>query len=207
MAEQKRRLAMDIVAPATSSELPTKKKSALTKLRHLRLKLPRIYAGHRATYILGAVTIIALASWVVRWQTVSHSPQLEGIHTFPANTIQEIAGFKFYYFRPGFQTDFTLLRNSINYQSGVLVFEMKNPTGKTLAFTEEATPPGYGMPNRQPNRQFYTEYGKALVIDGSTQTTGALFSQDNTWVVINAPQAIGGDLMQQLLDALSPTGS
>jgi hypothetical protein len=153
-----------------------------------------------------AVILVVLVGFCVTAYLRFHSARARySFGSLPAATIAQISGFRAYYFRPGLSTDFAIQQNTIVYQSGVLVFSMKNPIGKTISVTEEATPTHYDPSTLQTTKQFNTEYGQAVITDGTDRTTGALFTSDNTWVLINAPSPIGSNLMQKFLEALSPT--
>lgn len=157
--------------------------------------------------IFGVVLVVIVGGvFAYHVLTAPATHRIEDTSAFPVSTIQQIQGFNFYYFQPSFQTDFVLQRSSVNLQAGVLVFQMKNPTGQTLAFTEEATPSGYDTSSLQADKQFTSRYGQAFITDAPLRTTGTLFTSDNTWILVNAPKPIGADLMQQVLDALQPVG-
>src|SRR5208282_4350776 len=96
----------------------------------------------KKSLVIGGISIILLAIFIF-----IVSPPVDKNkrppEPLPASILNQINGFKVYYFKPGFSTDFALQHNSINYQDGVLIFSMKDPVGKTLAFTEESTPPDF----------------------------------------------------------------
>lgn len=148
---------------------------------------------------ISVTATLALGIWF--WHNVQSK---QSANTLPAAVTQQINSFKPYYLKPTFTTDFSLQQNTVKYQYGVLVFSLMNSTGKTISITEEATPSQFDTSTLQTTKQFNTEYGQAVITDGSDRTTGALFTSDKTWVVINAPRPIGADLMQQFLDALTP---
>ena len=124
--------------------------------------------------------------------------------TFPAKVLDSIQGFTFYYLRPGFGTDYTLVPNSVAYQNQVVVFELRNPQGKTLAVTEEATPPAFDTSNLQATNNYLNRYGRAYISDLVDRTTGALFTTDGTWILINAPNPIGAGPMQSIVNNIAP---
>jgi hypothetical protein len=126
---------------------------------------------------------------------------------FPASLARQVEGFRPYYFKRGFVTDFVMQRQTLSYHSGVLVFALKNPVGKTLVFTEQAAPPNFDPSVLITTKQFSNEYGRAVITDDQARTTGALLTQDKTWVIINAPNPVGADTMQQILQALVPVQS
>jgi hypothetical protein len=152
--------------------------------------------------IAAAIFVVAAIGWFLLFYMRWHAGNQPSV--FPVAFKHQIKGFTFYYLKPTFSTDFVLQPDTVGYQSGVIVFRMKNPAGKTLVFSEEATPAGYDPSTLKTTKQFNTEYGQAVVTDDRERTTGALFAQDRTWVIINAPQPIGTDLMQQILGALTP---
>lgn len=161
---------------------------------------------HLPRVAIVGVVLIAMVGGAFIYYTLATPKKYRIANTgaFPVSTIQQIKGFRFYYFKPGFQTDYVLQPNTIHYQDGVLVFGMKNSNSKTLAFTEEPAPQSFNPSTLQTTKKFSTEYGQAIVTDESTRTTGALFSQNNTWVLINTTPSIGVDFMQQLIEALAP---
>jgi hypothetical protein len=126
------------------------------------------------------------------------------VSAFPAATAERITSFKFYYFKPGFQTDYTLQPSTVVYQAGVLIFNMKGPLGNSLAITEEKLPPHFDVSSITANTQIATPYGQAYISSSAAQTTGSLITTDNTWIIINSPQTSSSGVMQQMLDALRP---
>ena len=114
----------------------------------------------------------------------------------------DISSFIPYYFESDTVEGFDLVNDSVSYDGNVLVFTMQNDNGKTLVFTEQSTPNGFDSGSLRGDKEFKTPYGQAYVTDGQARTTGTLFTDDKTWVLINAPQPIGGDTMQKLLSDL-----
>ena len=160
--------------------------------------------SHSKWVILGLAgcVLLIVGSSLIIIKIVNH--RNVATSTFPAAVLRQIHGFKFYYLKSGSSIGFVLQPDSISYQSGVLIFNMQGPAGKTLAFTEEATPPNYDISALQADKQYTNLFGQAFITDLSDRTTGTLFTHDKTWVLINAPQPIGADLMQQILDTLTP---
>jgi len=153
--------------------------------------------------IAGALCLIVLlvVVTVVLLVTRNH-PQVS--NDIPRSVTQQVQGFKVYFPKPGSLTSFSLVPQSVSYKYGVLIFSMSGPTGKSLIFTEEAIPAGYDISALQADKQYNNLYGQAFITDGTNRTTGALFTQDKTWILINAPQPIGANQMQQILDSLAP---
>lgn len=128
----------------------------------------------------------------------------------PANILSKVLGkqtqiFKVYSPSP----DNNLLQameideNSASLSNGVLIYQVKL-AGKQLAITEQSTPKDFDFTILKADREFVTLTGKAYITDGQSRTTGALFTQDGTWVLINAPEPIGGDTMQALINSMKP---
>lgn len=120
-------------------------------------------------------------------------------------TVTSQVHFKLYYFNSPIPGNFHLAQNKVDYKNGVLIFELKNPSGKTLAFTEEATPKDYDVTQLKADKDYSTAVGKAYITNGETRTTAALFTKDGTWILVNAPDPIGSDAMQQIINALEVT--
>jgi hypothetical protein len=154
--------------------------------------------------LIATAVVVALAAALLGYVILHRKPQVHDVGPFPAATVQEIKAFKLYYLSPSFSTDYVLQSSTIDYQAGVLVFEMKNPSGNTLAFTEEATPPGFDISGLNADKVFNTSYGQAFITDAVLRTTGALFTTNNTWILVNSPTPIGADLMEQILNNLIP---
>lgn len=163
-----------------------------------------MYIDRRSRIAGLAIAGLLLLAVGVSFHPHAHKSPSSAPTDFPVATAREIKGFHLYYFGTALQSNFRLQTSTIAYQSGVLLFSLSNPAGATLVFTEEATPPSYTISQLHADRQFQTGYGKAFITDGATRTTGALFTADGTWVLINAPQPIGADLMQEILNALQP---
>lgn len=163
-----------------------------------------VYLNRRARIAGLAITGFLLLIEGIYFHPHAHRPPSSAPTGFPVATAREIKGFHRYYFGTALRSNYRLQTNTVSYQNGVLLFSLRNPAGATLVFTEEATPPGYTVSQLHADRQFQTGYGKAFITDAATRTTGALFTTDGTWVLINAPQPIGADLMQEILNALQP---
>lgn len=162
----------------------------------------RHFARSRALLIIviTVVVTLCLAGWF--WHDKYHT---QSESTPPAAMLKQVSGFTPYYTKSSFSTDFVLQQNSVKYEYGVLVFSLRNSTGKTLSITEEATPNQYDPSTLQTTKQFNTEYGQAFITDSSDRTTGTLFTSDKTWIIINAASPVGSDFMQQFIEALAPT--
>lgn len=154
--------------------------------------------------VILAILVVAGASTAAYFQFI-HKHPTKTSSPFPIQIQQEIQGFKPYYLNSSFSTDYVLQSNTVSYDEGVLLFSLKNPSGNTLVFTEEATPPNYDISQLEADNQFQTGYGQAYITNAAIRTTGALFTSDHTWILINAPNPIGADLMQEILNALVPT--
>lgn len=153
-----------------------------------------------AVLLIAVIMCLGLLVWRVQSKQSGNK--------LPTSIVQQINGsFKPYYLKPSYSTDFTLQPNTVKYAYGVLVFSLKNSSGKTLSITEEATPEQYDPSLLQTTKQFNTEYGQAYMTDSPDRTTGTLFSSDKTWVIINAVPPVGGDFMRQFLEALVPVNS
>lgn len=169
---------------------------------------PAKHRKRRSTKLVGtAVAIVAVVGLgVFGWRHFVYDKNAQS-DSLPASTLSKISGFHPYYFKSSYSSDFKLQINSVIYQGGVLIFSMRDSAGKTLAFTEEATPPNYDISSLNADKQYSNAFGQAFITDDFDRTTGALFTTDNTWILVNAPQPIGSDLMQQTLDALQPVKS
>jgi len=124
MAEQKRRLVMDIVAAPPSPAVPVAKKSYRARLvdigRSMRVKRKVLL------YVLGTLVILFIGTVLFHSYIARPKERTGAVIPFPASVVGEINAFHFYYFRSGLQTDYVLQPSSINYLSSVLVFDMKN---------------------------------------------------------------------------------
>jgi hypothetical protein len=145
------------------------------------------------------LALSAAALWLGRESSKKHTGNM-----LPIAVTRQIGTFKPYYLKPSYSTDFTLQQNTVKYDYGVLVFSMRNPTGKSLSITEEATPNQYDPSTLQTTKQFNTEYGQAYITDSTDRTTGTLFTSDKTWIIVNAASPVGSDFMQQFIEALAP---
>lgn len=153
------------------------------------------------TLLILAISIVLLALFIWFWH---HNRANQTQNTLPTAVVRQINTFKPYYLKSSYTSDFSLQQNTVKYAYGVLVFSMRNPTGKMLSITEEATPNQYDPSTLQTTKQFNTEYGRAFITDSSDRTTGTLFTSDKTWIIVNATSPVGSDFMQQFLEALTP---
>jgi hypothetical protein len=166
------------------------------------------YSGHLArkpryankwAVITFALLIASAGSIFITLHKSHHTPASN--YDLPESIVKNINNFHPYYFAASV-SGFSLVHGSVNFQNGVLVFSMKNSSGDTLAISEEATPAGYDISSLTPDKQFNTPAGQAFISDNPDGTVGTLFTNDNTWVLINAPYSIGADEMQQVLNGL-----
>jgi hypothetical protein len=115
-----------------------------------------------------------------------------------------ITQFKPYYFNKSTPSGFELDQSSVNFQANVLVFKMNHKSGKVLAFTEQAWPEDYDISTLKADKELTTPYGKAFISDTPSRTTATLFTNDRTWIMINAPTPIGVDSMTTVVSQLEP---
>ncbi|HEX8389965.1 MAG TPA: hypothetical protein VF597_00925 [Candidatus Saccharimonadales bacterium] len=115
---------------------------------------------------------------------------------------RSVTGFQPYYFSQLPVAGFSLAKGSVSFTDGVLVFTLVNDVDKTLVFTEQKTPSAFDIGSLRGDKDFKTLYGQAYITDGQSRTTGTLLTDDNTWILINAPRPIGADSMQTILNSL-----
>ena len=168
-----------------------------------RLAVPELRLLSRRTSFMvsGIVVAVLTGALIINYASEHRKKNLNSID--PVIT-RQISAFTPYYMKSDFKSDYRLVQGSVHYASGVLVFQIKNPAGKSMAFTEEATPPGYSIESLTYDKKYENNYGQAFITDAALRTTGALFTNDHTWILINSPTSIGADLIQQVLDALQP---
>lgn len=151
----------------------------------------------RNILLVGLISLLALGiGGFGTWWFLSHS------RSEFTNVTKTITAFTPYYFETDTIEGFSLVKDSVNYNDQVLVFTMQNSAGKQLVFTEQRIPNNFDVNSLQGDKEFKTPYGQAFITDGQSRTTGALFTDDKTWILVNAPKPIGGDTMQRVLGAL-----
>ena len=162
---------------------------------------------HRSRRLITLSVVLLLAVIAAGSGWFINSGRHRGItnnNEIPAYIAHQITGFTPYFLNQTSAVKFTLQKSTTTYQDNVLIFSMNGASGKTLAFTEEALPPGFDTSTLSGDRQFNTSYGQGFIFDGLNRTTGTLLTHDKTWVLINAPSPIGADLMEQVIDNLVP---
>jgi hypothetical protein len=157
----------------------------------------------RLAVIGSGMTIIAVCA-VALALTDTPKHRIGQSSGLPPSVISQVQGFRVYYLKPSYQTDFTLNTATVNYRGGVLLFEMTGASDTTLVVTEQATPPNFDISSITADKQSSTQYGKSFITDAAARTTGALITTDHTWILVNAPKPIGGDLMQEIVNNLVP---
>ncbi|MEO5690715.1 MAG: hypothetical protein ABIQ64_00835 [Candidatus Saccharimonadales bacterium] len=151
--------------------------------------------------IVTVLIIVLAVIGVFMWQYGGVSSDLSKIKSVTS----KIKTFSPYFFRDGEIGGYQLQRDTVSYEKNVLVFTLKHTSSnKEIIFTEQAIPSGFAIDALQADKEFQTTYGKAYITDGLSRTTGALFTDDKTWILINAPQPIGAESMEQLLSLLKP---
>lgn len=154
--------------------------------------------------IVIVVPALIIAGSGVWYFTTSHKKAKSGV-TLAASITKQLQ------FKPylpaadsGLLKTLEIDQSSISFQSNVLIFQA-TVADKTLAISEQATPKDFDMTALKADREFAALSGKAYITDGQSRTTGALFTSDGTWVLINAPDPIGADTMQALINSFTKT--
>ncbi len=164
-------------------------------LQNIRWPIPRTLLIITGAVVVGAIVAAILLLAHLHKTKVS-------VGGLPASVIRQISGFTPYvYISQGPIDSFQLTQNSAHYQDGVLIFQLANNAGKTLAVTEQRLPSNYGYQDLVADKEFDTPSGKAFITDAVTRTTGALFTSDKTWILINAPSPIGANAMTTVLSS------
>jgi hypothetical protein len=169
---------------------------------HITLRLATLVRLARQLIFVILPLAIILAAAIIAI-IARHKPAA----ALPSDITSQISSFHPYYIKPGTSTDFKLKSGSASYQNGILVFVLTRPGGNTLAFSEQRTPYNIEQAQLHTTDQFNTEYGAAYVTAGANRTTGALFTNNNTLIIINAPTPVGADTMQSILRSLVPVGT
>ena len=148
---------------------------------------------------IGLVIVLVLAA--VALITLHHFRAANKPDSLPTSVVKHVKGFQVYAYTPPDAAGFLLNQKSVQFQSGVLVFQLTNPNNKTLAVTEEKIPDGYDYANLRADKEFDAPIGHAFITDGVNRTTAAVFTTDKTWILINAPSPIGTDAMTTVLNS------
>ncbi len=169
-----------------------------------RFTLPHISVPSRKSLIVAGSIVIALAAVGSAFALIPAQSPKQPPDALPQSAVNQASGFTLYYFKPNFTSNFNLEAGTVDYQDNVLEFGMEDSAGNTLAFTEEAIPPGFDTSTLKADAVYNNEYGHAYISDLVDRTTGALFTNDGTWILINAPKPIGADAMRSIVDNLAP---
>jgi hypothetical protein len=126
-----------------------------------------------------------------------------------ANTVpkivKDIQTFSVYYPKNNQIGQYRVDQKSIDYSNGVLVYTLVHTINqKQVIVTEQPIPKDFAVDDLKGDQEFKNSYGKAFITDGMSRTTGALFSDSSTWILLNAPKPIGADDMKMLINTLSP---
>lgn len=137
--------------------------------------------------------LVLYKPWQPKPATSDETTALSGLHV----------PFAIYFYDKGIPAGFDLDKNSVSAANGVIIFKLVNASSKKeVIFTEQAVG-SYDYTQLKADLEFRTQYGQAFITDGQSRTTGTLFTDDKTWILANAPQPIGSDVMQELLNGLS----
>lgn len=183
----------------TEQELSERIKQLEHKLETQRLREP-LFTKHRLKlFIVLIVIMIALASLIFYASTNNQSSTAR--NSLPITS--ETAGFNVYYFNGAIPGGFELDEQSVSSQNEVLLFRLVNKDdGKEIAVTQQSTGE-YDYTQLRGDKEFRTPAGQAFITDGQMRTTGALFTDDGTWILLNAASPIGADIMTQIISNLS----
>ena len=81
------------------------------------------------------------------------------------------------------------------------MFSFTYDGSKNLAVTEQAMPSNFDAGSFNPTSKFTTTIGTAYEVDLDTRTTAAIVT-DRTLLLINAPDKISVDTLNQFINAL-----
>jgi hypothetical protein len=152
----------------------------------------------RILYALIAVALICITSLGVLF-FLNHT-------SAPAEFRQKAGNLPFTSYYPSAKP-YAFQKNSLSVTQDVLVFTLKSPTGKTVVITEQRTPDEFDTSSLKGDKEFKVNGAQAYITDGSSRTTGTLFTNDKTWILINAPDPIGGEDMKLIIESLRPVVS
>lgn len=160
--------------------------------RKARLRLPKAAMAVIAIALIGGAGTLAFAQL---------QPETAGLSNA---IVGQVTGFTPYYLGKSFKTDFVMVKDSAAYKSDTLTFTLSRPDGKQVTITEVKTPDNYDIDSLEANEIFNTTYGRAFVVDKGNRTTGALFTNDKTWILANAASHITVDEMHNLIANFGP---
>jgi hypothetical protein len=162
--------------------------------REIRLRLSTVIV------LIGICIIMAsLAAGLILWHPWSkHSLVPKAIQDIQKNTNYTL------YYPSDLPAGIDLSVSSVSTKGGVLVFSVGDPSGSSVIVTEEAQPPDFDTSSFKADRNFKTPYGQGYVTDLDDRTTGTLFTNDKTWLLMNSPKPIGADSMQAFITSLRP---
>jgi hypothetical protein len=169
------------------------------------IRLPKI-KWRKVWRLVGIVAALAIVATVgVVGTKYYRSHYAHGAAPLPSSIRQQIKDFTPYNVRPG--TDgFTASADSMQYEQGVLIFQLKSGSGKTVAVSEQAIPSGFDRTSLKTSdsiKDVTTGLGSGYLNDSPEQTTAALFTKDGTWLMLSAPDPIGAPTMTDILNKLA----
>lgn len=104
---------------------------------------------------------------------------------------------------------FSVNSSKIAYSQGILIFQLQNNQGQSIAVTEQLLPESVADNTDPSATQVQGADGSALVTYNGTETTGALFSNTargrKTMVLLNTTDPISQSTVEDLLRGLRPT--
>lgn len=97
----------------------------------------------------------------------------------------------------------TLNKDSFSATSEVVTFNFNYDSGKKKLIVSEQPLSGIDPDTFNPTKKFTTGIGTAYLVDLEDRTTAAVIA-DKSWLLINAPQKMGVDDMEQFINSLRP---
>jgi hypothetical protein len=185
--------------PALTEATPVK---SVEKTR----KSPALPRNRRNTFIIaaGMFVFLALAGTAGLFIVRHGSDTAAAAVNLPKSIIQQVTGFTPYLVGTSKTNSYTLNASTVQYQNGILIFQVTNSAGKKLTITEQHIPAGFDTTSIKDAHStvLTTPFGHGYLNDITEQTTAALFTADGTWIYVVAPDAIGAQPMTAVVRGL-----
>jgi len=130
--------------------------------------------------------------------------------TFPKEIRSQITGFQPYFFQEKYNLpeDFKVVKESIKYEKGTLLFSLNSPTGKTITLSQQSVPSEFsGQGGSLVGKEtFDSPLGTITLSFLEGRTTAFLITKDrDAFIILNSNQAISSDDIRVILSSLIKT--
>jgi len=152
------------------------------------------YRGLKTAVFLLAVTLVAIGGFIwFYYQGKSDSP-------FSKELVTSV-DFILYYPAAGLPDGYYLDRDSIRYEQGLVLYQVKHETKGTVSVTQQSKPANYDFSTLSDDNKFIVEAGEAIVGVGDGFSSGSIIN-DTSWILLRTSETVPTSDLETIMKSL-----